>query len=50
MGQTPVSARARVLNARREPALYRAVRAGSQRKYGWRDGLPVELTPELRLA
>lgn len=31
------------MDARREPALARAVRALSQEKYGWGDGLVVEL-------
>ncbi len=39
-------ARARAVDARREPALARAVRAASAKKYGWGDGLVVELVPE----
>lgn len=38
--------RARVVDAAAEPTLSRAVRAGSEAKYGWGDGLVVELAPD----
>jgi len=38
--------RARVVDNDREPALARAVAALSEVKYGWSDGLIVEITPE----
>jgi deazaflavin-dependent oxidoreductase (nitroreductase family) len=41
----PRSARARVVDARREGALAAAVRQRSELKYGWGDGLVVELAP-----
>jgi deazaflavin-dependent oxidoreductase (nitroreductase family) len=40
------AARARVVDAAAEPELAAAVRAASEAKYGWGDGLVVELTPE----
>ena len=39
------SARARVVDAAGEAALWRAARARSETKYGWGDGLVVELAP-----
>ncbi len=50
VGRARFSARARVVDARREPALARAVRALSEKKYGWGDGLVVELAPRTRPA
>ncbi|MAG35544.1 MAG: hypothetical protein CL878_04775 [Dehalococcoidia bacterium] len=41
----PIAARARVLAAGRERALWDAVRARSVEKYGWGDGLVVEIEP-----
>ena len=38
--------RARVVESEREPELAQAVAALSQAKYGWSDGLIVEITPE----
>ncbi|HKZ08356.1 MAG TPA: nitroreductase family deazaflavin-dependent oxidoreductase [Methylomirabilota bacterium] len=38
-------AKARVVDARKEPALAREIRARSEKKYGWGDGLVVELDP-----
>lgn len=38
-------ARARLVDARREPGLAREIRTRSTRKYGWGDGLIVELVP-----
>lgn len=43
VGRRRFRARARIVDARREPALARAVRALSEKKYGWSDGLLVEL-------
>lgn len=45
VGKTTFSARARVVDARTERKLARAVRALSEKKYGWGDGLVVELAP-----
>jgi deazaflavin-dependent oxidoreductase (nitroreductase family) len=45
VGTRVFSARARVVDAGVEPALAQAVRRGSERKYGWGDGLVVELRP-----
>lgn len=38
--------RARVVDAAAEPELTEAVQALSRQKYGWGDGLVVELTPD----
>jgi deazaflavin-dependent oxidoreductase (nitroreductase family) len=40
------SGRARVVDAEAEPTLAHEVRSGSEAKYGWGDGLVVELTPD----
>jgi deazaflavin-dependent oxidoreductase (nitroreductase family) len=40
-----LAGRARVLDAQAEPELWGAVRARSEEKYGWGDGLVVEITP-----
>jgi len=45
LGRRSFPATARVVDARVEPALARAVRSHSEKKYGWGDGLVVELTP-----
>jgi hypothetical protein len=45
LGRRSFPATARVVDARAEPALARAVRWLSEKKYGWGDGLVVELTP-----
>ena len=45
VGRRAFPAKARVVDARAEPDLARAVRTLSERKYGWGDGLVVELTP-----
>lgn len=42
-----LAARARVVEAASEPELKQAVEAGSRAKYGWGDGLVVELVPEV---
>lgn len=39
-------ARARVVDAAAEPDLHRAAQDLSEQKYGWGDGLVVELTPD----
>ncbi len=41
-----LSGRARVIDGAVEPALHREVRALSRKKYGWGDGLVVELTAD----
>jgi deazaflavin-dependent oxidoreductase (nitroreductase family) len=46
LGGVPVAARARVVDAAAEPTLHAAVRALSEAKYGWGDGLVVELDPK----
>jgi deazaflavin-dependent oxidoreductase (nitroreductase family) len=43
LGRQRFTATARVVDARTEPALARAVKALSETKYGWGDGLVVEL-------
>jgi deazaflavin-dependent oxidoreductase (nitroreductase family) len=45
IGRTRWTGHARVLDGRREPALVRAARARSRARYGWGEGLVVELTP-----
>ena len=45
VGETHFPAKARVVDARKEPALAREIRARSEKKYGWGDGLVVELDP-----
>jgi deazaflavin-dependent oxidoreductase (nitroreductase family) len=44
VGRRRFAARARVVDAAAEVTLARSVRARSERKYGWGDGLVVELT------
>ena len=44
-GET-MDGRARVVRADAEPALAAAVKARSDAKYGWSDGLLVEVTPD----
>jgi deazaflavin-dependent oxidoreductase (nitroreductase family) len=44
VGRRRFAARARVVDAAVEATLARSVRARSERKYGWGDGLVVELT------
>ena len=50
LGKRTFPARARVIDARAEPELARAAKALSEKKYGWGDGLAVELTPGERRA
>jgi deazaflavin-dependent oxidoreductase (nitroreductase family) len=45
VGGEAFDARARVVSARDEPELVSAVRAASEAKYEWGDGLVVELEP-----
>jgi deazaflavin-dependent oxidoreductase (nitroreductase family) len=49
VGRRRSSARARLVDARREPELARAARERSEAKYGWGDGLVVELAPTSRV-
>lgn len=46
VADTGFTGRARVIDPAREPLLARAVRARFRQKYGWGDGLVVELTPD----
>jgi deazaflavin-dependent oxidoreductase (nitroreductase family) len=46
VGDEQLKARARVIDAGKEPVLHEAVQAHSEQKYGWGDGLVVELQPE----
>jgi deazaflavin-dependent oxidoreductase (nitroreductase family) len=45
IGQQRIAATARVLNRETERDLCNRVAAIADRKYGWGDGLPVEITP-----
>jgi deazaflavin-dependent oxidoreductase (nitroreductase family) len=45
LGDRQFDATARIVREEREPELAAAVRALSDAKYGWSDGLVVELTP-----
>ena len=45
LGNQVFEGTARVVEATQEPALHRQVSALSEEKYGWGDGLVVELTP-----
>jgi len=46
VGGASFAGRARVVDATAERGLTAAVRASSEQKYGWGDGLVVELTPD----
>ena len=46
LGQRSFAATARVVDPRAEPDLDRAVQRRSAKKYGWGDGLVVELGPD----
>jgi deazaflavin-dependent oxidoreductase (nitroreductase family) len=46
VGKRRFAARARVVDDGAEVKLARSVRAASERKYGWGDGLVVELAPD----
>jgi deazaflavin-dependent oxidoreductase (nitroreductase family) len=45
VGRRSFAAQARVVDAKAEPELARAVRKLSEQKYGWGSGLVVELDP-----
>jgi deazaflavin-dependent oxidoreductase (nitroreductase family) len=45
IGERQIGATARVLNHETDRALWDQVAAIADRKYGWGDGLPVEITP-----
>src|SRR5262249_60832702 len=46
VGDTAMEGHARVIEAHLEPELHHAVQELSERKYGWGDGLVVELNPD----
>jgi len=46
VGEVVRQGRARVVDRAREAELHAAVRAASDAKYGWGDGLVVDLTPD----
>ena len=46
VGRRSFAAQARVVDAKAEPELARAVRTLSENKYGWGNGLVVELDPK----
>jgi deazaflavin-dependent oxidoreductase (nitroreductase family) len=46
VGDEAFPARARVIDVTAEPDLHQQVQALSEAKYGWGDGLVVELTPD----
>ncbi len=46
VGDEEFAARARVIDAGGEPGAHTAAQELSEKKYGWGDGLVVELTPE----
>jgi deazaflavin-dependent oxidoreductase (nitroreductase family) len=46
VGDAAFTGRARVVDPAREPDLSATIRALSDEKYGWGDGLVVELSPE----
>ena len=48
LGGEEFPARARVLDADADPVVHAAAQELSEKKYGWGDGLVVELTPEER--
>lgn len=50
IGRVRFAGHARVLDDRRDAALVRAARARSRARYGWGEGLVVELTPRRRRA
>jgi len=46
VGEHRFAARARVVDAAAEPLLQAAAQELSEKKYGWGDGLVVELAPD----
>jgi len=49
VGDETFAAQARVIDAGSEPGLHDAAQTLSEQKYGWGDGLVVELARELRV-
>lgn len=45
IGERQIGAKARVLDREADRTLWDQVAALAERKYGWGDGLPVEITP-----
>ena len=45
VGNSEFNATARVVEAQAEPALHKTIQALSKEKYGWGNGLVVEITP-----
>jgi deazaflavin-dependent oxidoreductase (nitroreductase family) len=50
VGERRIAATARVLDREIDRTLWQQVSALAERKYGWGDGLPVEITPSARRA
>jgi deazaflavin-dependent oxidoreductase (nitroreductase family) len=50
VGGQEFQARARVIDGDADPAVHTSAQELSERKYGWGDGLVVELTPEMPAA
>jgi deazaflavin-dependent oxidoreductase (nitroreductase family) len=48
LGEERFPARARIVDASAEPELHAAVQQLSREKYGWGEGVVVELNPETR--
>lgn len=48
VGDQTFAALARVVDPAREPTLNREIQELSERKYGWGDGLVIELTPRVQ--
>ncbi|MBI3665132.1 MAG: nitroreductase family deazaflavin-dependent oxidoreductase [Acidobacteria bacterium] len=46
LGDREFSASARVLDQKRDARIWKRAQALGRRKYGWGDGLPVEITPD----
>lgn len=46
MGEQTFSATARVLDEKREPQIWQMAQLLAVEKYGWGEGLPVEITPD----
>jgi deazaflavin-dependent oxidoreductase (nitroreductase family) len=46
VGDKTLAGRARVIDPERDPHLHRTVQKLSETKYGWGDGLVVELAPD----
>jgi deazaflavin-dependent oxidoreductase (nitroreductase family) len=50
LGKQTFSATARILDEKKEAELWRATQQLCRDKYGWGEGLPVEITPDDRLS